>query len=69
MGTDFKGGASIDWGTDFYVLSIQELYDRYKYAKTNGASEAELDSLSNQIIETEYKNNPMQMKRMLILNS
>lgn len=65
-GVDFKG-ASIDWGTDFYVLSIQELYDRYKYAKTNGASEAELDSLSNQIIETEYKNNPMQMKRMLIL--
>lgn len=65
-GEDFKN-ATIDWGTDFYVLSVQELYDRYKYAKTNGASEAELDSLSNQIIETEYRNNPMQMKRMLIL--
>lgn len=65
-GEDFKS-ATIDWGTDFYVLSVQELYDRYKYAKTNGASEAELDSLSNQIIETEYRNNPMQLKRMLIL--
>lgn len=59
--------SSISWGTEFYVFTVKELYDKYKQAKDNGASEAELDAISQQIIEVEYHNNPLVMQRMLIL--
>lgn len=57
----------IDWGTEFYVFTVSELYDKYKKAKENGASDAELDAIAEQIISTEYKHNPLQLQRMLIL--
>lgn len=59
--------SSINWGTEFYVFTIKELYEKYKTAKDNGASEAELDAISQQITEVEYRNNPLMMQRMLIL--
>ena len=59
--------ASINYGTDFYVFDVTELRNRYKIAKESGASEAELDALQNQILETEYRTNPMQLQRMMIL--
>ena len=59
--------SSISMGTEFYIYSIEDLYAQYKQAKDNGASEAELSSINDQIIETEHRNNPMQMQRMLIL--
>lgn len=59
--------SSISWGTEFYVFTVKELYDKYKLAKDNGASESELDAISQQIIEVEYRNNPLVMQRMLIL--
>ena len=59
--------ARINYGTEFYLNSPSELRERYQRAKESGASEAELDALQNQIIETEYRNNPTQMQRMLIL--
>ena len=59
--------SSINWGTEFYVFTVKELYDKYKQAKDNGASEAELDAISQQIIEVEYRNNPLIMQRMIIL--
>lgn len=59
--------ASINWGTEFYIYTIEDLYASYKMAKENGASEAELDALGDKILETEYKNNPLQLQRMLIL--
>ena len=59
--------SSINWGTEFYVFTVKELYDKYKQAKDNGASEAELDAISQQIIEVEYHNNPLVMQRMIIL--
>jgi len=60
-------GSHISFGTEFYIYSVEDLYNKYKMAKENGGSEAELDSIGNQIIETEYRNNPYQMQRMLIL--
>lgn len=66
-GQDFIS-SSINWGTEFYVFTVQELYDKYKSAKDNGASASELEAISKQILETEYKNNPLQLQRMLILN-
>lgn len=59
--------SSISWGTEFYVFTIKELYDKYQIAKSNGSSEAELNSISEQILEVEYRNNPLMFQRMLIL--
>lgn len=59
--------SSISWGTIFYDLSIDELYKKYGLAKANGASYAELDSLTDQIIEVEYRSNSTKLQRMLIL--
>ena len=66
-GTDFLS-ASISLGTDFYLLSPNDLRSLYTNAKNSGASEAELDSLQRQIIETEYRDNPLELQRMLTLN-
>ena len=59
--------AKINYGTEFYLYSPDELRKRYAAAKESGASEAELDMMQNQILETEYRNDPMQLRRMLIL--
>lgn len=59
--------SSINWGTEFYVYTVKELYDKMNQAKSNGASDAELDAITQQIIEVEYKNNPLLMQRMLLL--
>lgn len=59
--------SSISWGSEFYVFTIDNLYNKYKLAKENGANEAELDSITAQILEIEYKNNPIQLQRMQIL--
>ena len=59
--------SSISWGTEFYVFTVTELYAKYKQAKDNGASNAELDAISQQILEVEYRNNPLVLQRMLIL--
>ena len=59
--------AKINLGTEFYIFDVKELRERYKLAKEAGASEAELDAMQNQIIETEYRNDPTQLQRMLVL--
>lgn len=59
--------SSISWGTEFYVFTVSELYQKYKIAKDNGASNSELDAISQQILEVEYRNNPLVLQRMLIL--
>lgn len=59
--------AKIDYGTDFFLSSVDELWAKYKKAKESGASESELDMLQNSIIETEYRNDPSQLRRMKIL--
>lgn len=59
--------AKISLGTEFYIFDAKELRERYKIAKESGASEAELDALQNQIVETEYRHDPTQLQRMLIL--
>ena len=59
--------ASINYGTDFYLSTPEELRERYRMAKEAGAPEADLDMMLQQIIETEYRNNPTQIRRMIIL--
>ena len=59
--------ASVNLGTEFYLSTPDELRERYRLAKESGAPEADLDMMLQQIIETEYRNNPTQMRRMLVL--
>lgn len=59
--------SSINWGTEFYVFTVSELYAKYEQAKNNGALSSELDAISQQILEVEYHNNPLVLQRMLIL--
>ena len=60
--------ASVNYGTEFYLYTSDELRERYKNAKEAGMSEADLDALLQQVIETEYRHNPQQMQRMVILS-
>ena len=60
--------SSINYGTEFYLFTSDELRERYKNAKDAGMSEADLDALLQQIIETEYRHNPQQIQRMIILS-
>lgn len=59
--------ASINYGNEFYTLSPETLQKRYNEAKNGGASEADLDAIYTQLIETTYRHNPTQMQRMIIL--
>lgn len=59
--------ARINYGTDFYLATAEDLRERYKVAKESGASEAELDMLQNKILETEYRNDPTLLQRMQLL--
>lgn len=59
--------ASVNYGTEFYLYSPDELRQRYRAAKESGASESELDMMQNQILQTEYRNDPAQMRRMMLL--
>lgn len=60
-------GSSISMGTQFYIYSVDDLYAMFDKAKKNGASDYILDSISDQIVSTEYKNDPIEMQRMLTL--
>ena len=65
-GMMYKGSA-INYGTEFYTLTAQEIRKRYKQAKEGGANESDLDNIQRQLIETEYRNDPITRARMLLL--
>jgi hypothetical protein len=58
---------TINYGTRFFLATASQLREEYKAAKEAGASETDLDAMQRQIIETEYHNDPQQMRRMLLL--
>ena len=64
---DMFVGSNINWGTEFYLYTVEDLQTIYDNAKKSGASEARLDMISDQIIATENRNNPQQMQRMFLL--
>lgn len=59
--------ANVNYGNEFYTLTPEVLRSRYEKAKQSGASEAELEALDEQLLETEYRHNPTQLQRMIIL--
>lgn len=60
--------ASVNYGNEFYTLTPEALQSRYNKARDGGASDFELDALKQQLIETTYRHNPMQLQRMIILS-
>lgn len=60
--------AKVNYGNEFYTLTPEVLAKRYDEAKKSGASEAELDALKTQQIETQYRHNPTMLQRMIILS-
>lgn len=66
-GTGFIA-ARISLGTNFYATNSAELRNMYTLAKNAGASEMELDALQRQILENDYRNNPLELQRMIILS-
>ena len=59
--------SSVNWGTEFYVYTVTDLYEIYSKAKTNGASMSQLDAINDQIIATENRTNHLLKERMIIL--
>lgn len=59
--------ASINYGSEFYVYTVKDLYEKYSQAKKDGASDIVLDSIQDKIIEIENMHNPVEMQRVYIL--
>lgn len=59
---------SANFGTEWYLVSEEELQNRFKTAKEVGLPKEELDMIYNQIIETKYKGNPNKINRLKIIN-
>lgn len=59
---------SVNWGTEWYLISEDELQERYKKGKDMNLPKAELDMIYHQILETKYKGNPEKIERLKIIN-
>lgn len=59
--------SSISLGTEFYLQTSQELYDKYNKAKNAGASSSELTAINTQIFEVEHGNNQDTLRRVKML--
>ena len=46
---------------------MEDLRARYKAAKEAGASESELDAMQDEMLQTQYRNDPGQLRRMRML--
>lgn len=56
-----------NFGTEFYLVTEDELQARYQKAKQSGLPEAEVDALYSQLITTKYKDNPDEITRLELL--
>jgi hypothetical protein len=52
-----------NYGSKWFIHSVETLQSQYKEAKTNGFANFELSSQFEQILLTKYKNNPMMLER------
>ena len=58
---------SINYGTRFFLKSVDELEQELKTAKELGSSEGFILSLIEEVIDTKYKNSPTEAKKQKIL--
>jgi len=48
-------GCTIDYGTEFFLKTVEDLHNDLKKAKETGAGEAIISNISDKILNTEYK--------------
>jgi hypothetical protein len=58
---------NINYGTRFFIKSVDELEQELKTAKELGASEGFVLSLIEEVIDTKYKNSPSEAKKQKLL--
>ena len=58
-----------DFGTEWYLVSDDNLQDRFDNAKKAGLPRVELDMIYSQIIDKKYKTNPDKAETMKMINS
>jgi len=58
---------NINYGTRFFIKSVEQLEQELQNAKNIGASEGFILSLIEEIIDTKYKNSPQEAKKQKIL--
>lgn len=59
--------ASIDYGTEWYIATAEQLLSIYKLAKEAGWSSSLLDDLQDRYYKTKYRNNPEKLARANML--
>ena len=57
-----------NFGTEWYLVSEDDLQARFKTAKDAGMPQAEINEIYYQLIETKYKGNPEKVERLKIMN-
>lgn len=67
-GDDFVS-ASVSYGTEFYIYTSDDAYERYQAARENGADGATLDNLLRAYHETRHRENPEQARRAEVLSN
>lgn len=58
---------SADFGTEFYLLTEDDLQKRFDYAKKIGLPETEIDAIFKQLLDTKYKGNQNKIDRSLLI--
>jgi hypothetical protein len=57
-----------NFGTEWYLITEEEIQKRFKDAKDAGMPTAELNELYFQLLDTKYKGNPEKIQRLKIMN-
>ena len=61
-------GCEIDYGTNFYLKGIDDLQEEMKSAKESGASEVIVSSISDNILNTRYRDDKQNRERAEIIS-
>jgi len=60
-------GCEIDYGTQFFLKDVEDLQGELQHAKESGASDAILESISNNILYTKYRDDDKSITRANII--
>ena len=58
-----------DFGTEFHLVTEDEIQSRYSKAKTSGMPDVEVDTIYLQLIDTKYRTNPELSERMWLIKT
>lgn len=64
---DSYEGSSINYGTNFFLQTVNNIEEGIKFAKDNGLNESYISEQYSQLISTKHKHDPIMKKRSEIL--